>query len=150
MKREAYKSGESTIPAEWKALPNSRKTAHTIGATHYFTGTSCEHGHIDRRYTSSGGCLACSRAADHDRYSKMNSGKPARAGKSSRKPILQQFKGHPVPEQRAIHVEAVEDGKGRVKVLWAAIASTQDELNLIVQHRRGLRRKGLPVPSDLA
>lgn len=144
MKKEDYKFGEGTIPDEWKALPKSRKEARALGATHFLTGKPCEHGHIDRRYTSSGGCVACSRAADQVRYSAKGSNETERTRKISREPIFK------AADHRAIHVEAAEDAKGRVKVLWAAIASTQDELDLIVQHRRGLQRKGLAVPSDLA
>lgn len=150
MKREDYKTGEKAVPAEWYALPKTRRQAKAIGAKHFFTGAPCEHGHIDRRYTSSGGCMACARAADLKRYSKKKPDWADRIAATSSNPTSKWIKERSGSPPRAIHVEATEDAHGHVKVLWAAIASTQDELDLIVQHRRALRRKGLPIPNDLA
>ena len=39
-------------------LPKSRKEALAIGATHYFTGEPCKHGHIAPRKTK-GACVEC-------------------------------------------------------------------------------------------
>ena len=38
--------------------PATRKEAQTIGATHYFTGQPCKHGHIALRKTK-GTCIEC-------------------------------------------------------------------------------------------
>lgn len=47
-------------------LPSIRREAKAVGSRHYFTGTPCSHGHINRRFTISGVCVACS-AAQHAR-----------------------------------------------------------------------------------
>jgi len=39
-------------------LPRTRKEAQAIGATHYFTGEPCKHGHIAPRKTK-GACVEC-------------------------------------------------------------------------------------------
>jgi 5-methylcytosine-specific restriction endonuclease McrA len=41
-------------------LPSTRKEAKVLGSTRYFTGVSCKHGHVAKRDTSSGACVACS------------------------------------------------------------------------------------------
>lgn len=46
------------------AVPRSRKEAASRSSTFYFTGKPCNKGHVEERYTSSGGCVACSR--EHD------------------------------------------------------------------------------------
>lgn len=55
-------------------LPKTRKEALRIGATHYYTGRACKHGHFSLR-VSRGNCLACEHSEKkraHDRaYSKM-------------------------------------------------------------------------------
>ncbi len=38
--------------------PTTRKTAKSIGATHYYTGKPCKHGHIALRKTK-GACVEC-------------------------------------------------------------------------------------------
>jgi hypothetical protein len=40
-------------------LPSSREEAKAGGIRHYFTGVLCPHGHLSKRYTSSGGCFEC-------------------------------------------------------------------------------------------
>lgn len=40
-------------------LPRTRKEAKASGSMHYFTGTECCKGHIDKRITSTGHCLKC-------------------------------------------------------------------------------------------
>ena len=40
-----------------------RQDAISQGKSVYFTGKPCKNGHIDQRYTSSGGCLECFRLA---------------------------------------------------------------------------------------
>lgn len=39
----------------------SRDEATSAGLTHYFTGVPCKHGHLDTRYTKTGGCSECMR-----------------------------------------------------------------------------------------
>jgi hypothetical protein len=39
-------------------LPSTAKEARETGANHYFTGKSCKHGHISKRFTS-GECFEC-------------------------------------------------------------------------------------------
>ena len=43
---------------ETKNLPKTRAEATAIGATHYFTGKPCKHGHIAPRKTK-GACIVC-------------------------------------------------------------------------------------------
>lgn len=37
------------------------KTARALGLKKYFTGKPCRRGHLEDRYVSSGGCMACDR-----------------------------------------------------------------------------------------
>ena len=43
----------------------TRKEAQAQGLTHYFTGKPCKHGHLEKRFASSGQCTVC--LANHDR-----------------------------------------------------------------------------------
>tara|TARA_E500000331_G_C17135468_1_gene660262 strand:- start:16 stop:963 length:948 start_codon:yes stop_codon:yes gene_type:complete len=49
------------FPNEWNKLPLTRKHAQTFNPVpiHYFTAKKCPHGHLERRFTTTGGCLAC-------------------------------------------------------------------------------------------
>ena len=38
----------------------SRKDALSQGLKHYFTGKPCKHGHLSKRFASTGNCVACS------------------------------------------------------------------------------------------
>lgn len=42
-------------------LPRSRGEARAAGASHYFTGRPCKHGHVDKRTTSQAKCAECIR-----------------------------------------------------------------------------------------
>ena len=42
-------------------MNSAREQAKQDGLQHYFTGLPCKHGHIDKRQTSDGTCMACSR-----------------------------------------------------------------------------------------
>lgn len=42
-------------------MKGDREKAKQEGLKHYFTGLPCKHGHIDKRQTSDGTCMACSR-----------------------------------------------------------------------------------------
>ena len=42
-------------------MKSAREQAKQDGLQHYFTGLPCKHGHIDKRQTSDGTCMACSR-----------------------------------------------------------------------------------------
>lgn len=37
----------------------SRDQARAKGLTHFYTGKPCKHGHVAKRYVSSGGCKTC-------------------------------------------------------------------------------------------
>jgi hypothetical protein len=39
----------------------SRKSALAAGATFYFTGNPCRHGHVAERYSRNGDCVVCAR-----------------------------------------------------------------------------------------
>lgn len=40
-------------------LPRKRAEAIAKGGLHYFTGNPCKHGHLAKRFTSTGGCEMC-------------------------------------------------------------------------------------------
>ena len=42
-------------------MKGAREQAKQDGLKHYFTGLPCKHVHIDKRQTSDGTCMACSR-----------------------------------------------------------------------------------------
>lgn len=42
-------------------LPRSYSDALSVGASHYFTGRACKHGHISRRCTRTRNCVECAR-----------------------------------------------------------------------------------------
>ena len=44
----------------------SRKEAKQKSLVYYFTNKPCKHGHVDKRFTSTGGCLGCSRLRKPD------------------------------------------------------------------------------------
>ena len=48
-------------------LPRSREEALTRGVKYYRTGDPCKKGHDDKRWTTNGKCVACSRARDATR-----------------------------------------------------------------------------------
>lgn len=60
--RLAMKDGAESVPST-ADLPRSRGAAAALGASYYFTGRSCKHGHLSVRYTK-GGCIQCT----YDRY----------------------------------------------------------------------------------
>lgn len=43
----------------YEEMPKSRKEAKLKNLKHYFTGTPCNRGHIERRRTKDGWCLQC-------------------------------------------------------------------------------------------
>lgn len=43
---------------QMEQLPRTRKEAQALGATHYFTGEPCKHGHVAPRKTK-GACVEC-------------------------------------------------------------------------------------------
>jgi hypothetical protein len=55
-------SGEAApvIPQEFARFPKSRHEALQLGATHYFTGYACKHGHVALR-KAQGACTECIR-----------------------------------------------------------------------------------------
>lgn len=46
------------VPEEYAQYPTTRQVAKDTGATHYFTGLPCKHGHIGLR-TTKGKCVRC-------------------------------------------------------------------------------------------
>lgn len=71
---------------------SSRKEARRLGETFYFTGKPCKHGHIARRYASSGRCLTCKEEWDSQNAESVAKSKrryqilhPERVRKSSSK-----------------------------------------------------------------
>ena len=70
-----------------ETLPRTRKEAQQSGATHYFTGEPCKHGHIAPRKTK-GACVEClkiewikgnaSRAEYFQRYNRSEAGRDAK------------------------------------------------------------------------
>ena len=67
--------------------PKTRKEAKAIGATHYYTGEPCKHGHIALRKTK-GACVDCikiewetsyaKRATYFEQYNKSEAGQQAK------------------------------------------------------------------------
>lgn len=53
----------------WDDLQKTAALARAHGDTHFFTRAPCKRGHIDRRFVSSGECLACSRELRRSRMS---------------------------------------------------------------------------------
>lgn len=51
--------------------PLTRASAKEVGSIYYFNGTTCSRGHIDRRFSDSGGCYTCQKE-----NSKKNRQKP--------------------------------------------------------------------------
>lgn len=51
--------------------PFTRSEAKRVGSIYYFNGTTCSRGHIDRRFSDSGGCYTCQKE-----NSKKNRQKP--------------------------------------------------------------------------
>jgi hypothetical protein len=48
-----------TMTDTLEQLPATRREAHKLGATQFFTGRPCIHGHIAKRNAASGACLTC-------------------------------------------------------------------------------------------
>jgi len=42
-----------------QSLPKTRLQAAQEGETFFYTGKPCRHGHVSKRYTSSGACFEC-------------------------------------------------------------------------------------------
>jgi hypothetical protein len=54
--------------AELRKLPRTVQEAQAKKSSHYFTGVKCPNGHLDRRSTSSRGCLSCMRERAARKY----------------------------------------------------------------------------------
>jgi group I intron endonuclease len=57
---DAQQNVAPEIPEEYAAYPRTRAAAKAAGATRYFTGLPCEHGHIALRKTK-GTCVECAK-----------------------------------------------------------------------------------------
>ena len=55
----------------------TKKQAREQGLKHYFTGKPCKHGHVSKRYVSTGHCFCCIDA--HDKQSRKNNPEKSRA-----------------------------------------------------------------------
>jgi 5-methylcytosine-specific restriction endonuclease McrA len=93
-------------------LPKTRKEAQTLGATHYFTGEPCKHGHIAPRKTK-GACIEClrvewqksnvTRAEYFQQYNKSEAGQEAkqRYYEANRLAVIARAQARPTEEKRA-------------------------------------------------
>ena len=59
-KKIKYLENPIILP-EFEGLPKSRPEAKELGAPYYFTGMPCKNGHVEKKNTHSGQCLACKR-----------------------------------------------------------------------------------------
>ena len=93
-------------------LPNTRAKAKAAGATHYFTGEPCKHGHIAPRKTK-GACIECLRVewaqgnevrAEYFReYNRSEAGQAAkeRYYEKNRAAVIARAQARPLTEKRA-------------------------------------------------
>lgn len=93
-------------------LPKTRKEAQAIGATHYFTGEPCKHGHVAPRKTK-GACTEClkvewvlgnkKRADYFAAYNRSEAGKEAKANyyERNREVVIARAQARPAVEKRA-------------------------------------------------
>lgn len=93
-------------------LPKTRKEAQALGATHYFTGEPCKHGHIAPRKTK-GACIEClkiewqksnvTRAEYFQQYNKSEAGQEAkqRYYEVNRLAVIARAQARPMVEKRA-------------------------------------------------
>lgn len=68
----------------------SRKEAKALGQTHYYTGKPCKHGHVGKRFVSTGQCHICMlehRKAYHYRHHEKSL-ENARAYKANNKNVV--------------------------------------------------------------
>jgi 5-methylcytosine-specific restriction endonuclease McrA len=92
-------------------LPKTRAEAKTTGATHYFTGEPCKHGHIAPRKTK-GACIEClkvewaqaaeTRADYFKEYNKSEAGVEAKQAYYSRnrEAVIARAQARPLEEKR--------------------------------------------------
>lgn len=95
-----------------ETLPKTRKEAQAVGATHYFTGEPCKHGHIAPRKTK-GACVEClkvewqksneSRAEYFRQYNKSEAGQDAkqRYYEANKTLVIARAQARPHEEKRA-------------------------------------------------
>jgi hypothetical protein len=115
-------------------MPKSRAEAKAAGATHYFTGEPCKHGHVAPRKTK-GACVECSkveqRASNEKRaeyfkqYNKSEAGQEAkkRYYKANRNAVIARAQARPAEEKQAYRnqwkkghvVQVLADNKVRRK-----------------------------------
>jgi hypothetical protein len=93
-------------------LPKTRKKAQALGATHYFTGEPCKHGHVAPRKTK-GACTEClkfewqqgnvTRAKYFQQYNKSEAGQEAkqRYYEANRLAVIARAQARPTEEKRA-------------------------------------------------
>lgn len=93
-------------------LPKTRKEAQETGATHYFTGAPCKHGHVAPRKTK-GACVEClkiewqksaeTRAEYFKAYNQSEAGLTAKQEyyKRNRDAVIARAQARPAEEKRA-------------------------------------------------
>jgi 5-methylcytosine-specific restriction endonuclease McrA len=93
-------------------LPKTRKEAQETGATHYFTGAPCKHGHVAPRKTK-GACIEClkiewqksavTRAGYFKAYNQSEAGLTAKQEyyKRNRDAVIARAQARPAEEKRA-------------------------------------------------
>lgn len=59
-------------------LPKCASDARACGATYYFTGKPCKHGHIEKRLTANGTCAACAKAVGLLSYARHSESRRSR------------------------------------------------------------------------
>lgn len=114
-----------------------RMVAKNAGHTHYYTGRPCKHGHVAKRFTSSGYCIACANQS-------YTENRGEKATKSA-----QYVKDHP---EQTLATKARYREKNREKLRKAGreyIKANQPSVNAHTAKRRAAKLQRTPPWSDL-
>src|SRR5574343_1001774 len=90
-------------------MESTRKAALTKGATQYFTGKPCKHGHVSARRTVTGECIAC-RAEALAAWRAKNPQKVQAHNKTQYTKFFDKIK-NAVGKYRAMHVDELNAKK---------------------------------------
>lgn len=104
---------------------SERQKAKQYGLKHYFTGLPCKNGHIDKRQTSDGTCMACSRE------------------KEARWKLLNKEK---YLERKVISNAKRKDANKLYEKQWRL--NNQEKRNAIEANRRSIKIKRTPAWAD--
>ncbi len=101
-----------------QGLPSTRAEAKAVGARHYFTDKPCDHGHVDKRFTSNCACVECLR----DRKAALHAANPekARAARSAYHKANRE-------KYRAAHAAWYQANRERVREYGAAYYKADPE-----------------------